>query len=296
MNNMTANDHWEDYRGLISQIFQIIGYSADGISGFLASAARPNHPVERIPSPGTGEFGVVGWTDYGAMLCIVPSNWRKRYAILRDVILALQSRARRPCFDVDEDMPSHSMYYLGLLGSLGWELKAMQRMNAPHDVLDHLAKASLPGGCCDATLSAGRVEEVVHVLCEAYKSPEWDEHRYDEERRSWTKYMGTDGKELDTFFGVERQGRIIGVCQTAVTSDGPLIVELAVLPEAHRRGVGRYLLYRAMESAKTANTQGKPYRLSVDRDNLGAIALYAAMGYRRTQVITRGRWVRNRPS
>jgi len=195
--------------------------------------------------------------------------------------------------DVDEGMPSHSMYYLGLLASLGWELTSKQRMEAPYDVWDRLAKAPLPGGCCESSLDASRVEEVVHVLCEAYRRPEWDEQRREEERRSWTKTM--DPEVLGTTVAVERQGRIIGVCLRGVSSLGPGIVEMAVLPEEHRRGVGRYLLYRAMESGRTANVQGKPYRLSVDRDNLGAIALYAAMGYRRSQVLTVARWVKDRP-
>lgn len=81
------------------------------------------------------------------------------------------------------------------------------------------------------------------------------------------------------FWGIERDQKIIGFI---VMSSTPLgenhILNLCVLPDCQRQGIGKELLNYAMHEAKLRNSASIMY-LEVRRSNLNAIKLYQKVGF-----------------
>lgn len=83
--------------------------------------------------------------------------------------------------------------------------------------------------------------------------------------------------ERNLFLVAEEQGETLGYvgCQTVL--DEGYITNVAVAPDARRRGVARALL---QELAERAETQGLTFvTLEVRQSNAAAIALYTGQGY-----------------
>lgn len=88
--------------------------------------------------------------------------------------------------------------------------------------------------------------------------------------------------EKNLFLVAEEQGKTLGYvgCQTVL--DEGYITNVAVAPDARRRGVARALL---QELAEHAEARGLSFvTLEVRQSNAAAIALYAGQGYERVGV------------
>jgi ribosomal protein S18 acetylase RimI-like enzyme len=72
-------------------------------------------------------------------------------------------------------------------------------------------------------------------------------------------------------------GRPVGRLWVARTADELLVVDLALLPASRGSGIGTTLLRGLLDEAQAASV---PVRLSVERDNPRAMALYRQLGFR----------------
>nr|WP_314539501.1 GNAT family N-acetyltransferase [uncultured Massilia sp.] len=75
---------------------------------------------------------------------------------------------------------------------------------------------------------------------------------------------------------LELDGKPVGRLVTAVAGDALRVVDIAVLPQARRRGVGSEALRRVQEQAAR---EGRDVTLAVRKDNAGARRLYASLGF-----------------
>jgi ribosomal-protein-alanine N-acetyltransferase len=83
----------------------------------------------------------------------------------------------------------------------------------------------------------------------------------------------------------ERSGRVIGVLVGWLILDEYQVATLAVHPAARRRGAGKALLGRALESAGAEGATR--FTLEVRQGNAAALALYHAFGFRMVGVSPR---------
>lgn len=75
---------------------------------------------------------------------------------------------------------------------------------------------------------------------------------------------------------LELEGAPVGRVVTAEVAGAQRVVDIAVLPQARRRGVAREVLRRLQRQAAQ---DGRDLTLAVRKDNAGARRLYAALGF-----------------
>jgi len=145
-------------------------------------------------------------------------------------------------------------------------------------------------------LTTDRASQAARVLHEAYLTvhPDWSPERREDARKSWSQFMKfTSPAEFrDEWVAVEHEGAVVGVCAAFSRPDAMIISELAVLPEHFRKGVGRYLLVRAMQKVKGARGSDGQYLLSTlrRRESRAAVGLYRSVGFTVRKVFTRASW------
>jgi len=283
----------DEFCAAVRQILPILCFESERIQTFLAEAVKKVLVIDS----GAGR-AFVGRSGSVGITFIIPANWPQRYAIIEEGIKELQSWPRQKAIfmTIDEGIPSHNVYFAGLLPGLGFEMEPKMEMVADQMILSQIARPSLPDDFVETSLTHERSEEAARVLHEAYLTQHvaWPPERCVEDRASWEDYVSAESAErLSSWVAVEHQGRIVGVCQGCARSGAIAISELAVLPSYWRRGLGRYLLVRCMQRFRTKHGRaGGSFCLSVGRTNVPAVSLYESLGFRAQKVFTRAIWER----
>ena len=119
---------------------------------------------------------------------------------------------------------------------------------------------------------AGTREPERHVA--HWEDEEWNAFirmQYEAQRRHyWASFPDAEHRI------VLRDGEPVGRIWVHRTADEIRLLDIAVLPEHRRRGVGTYLIRSLQADAKAA---GVPLRHSVELDNRGARRLYERLGF-----------------
>jgi len=103
------------------------------------------------------------------------------------------------------------------------------------------------------------------------------------ERRSFTipwsdvTFRGLLRRRSTALLVAERAGRVVGYAVLWFAADEAELGDMAVLPEARRRGLGRWLLDGALSEA--ARRGAKRVFLEVRESNVGARGLYELAGF-----------------
>ena len=75
---------------------------------------------------------------------------------------------------------------------------------------------------------------------------------------------------------LELDGAAVGRLVTAAVAGAVRVVDIAVMPQARRRGIGGETLQQVQQQAARS---GRDVTLAVHKDNAGARRLYAALGF-----------------
>jgi ribosomal-protein-alanine N-acetyltransferase len=118
-----------------------------------------------------------------------------------------------------------------------------------------------------APMVADDLEAVLEIEQHAFRSP-WS-------RRLLLEELEREWAHLEV---LREDGRIAGYINYWLVRDEVHLLNLAVHPEARRRGLGRALLRHLVDFAGT--NQCRYLTLEVRRSNLPAIALYREVGFR----------------
>ncbi len=148
-------------------------------------------------------------------------------------------------------------------------------LDLPRAVFDILARplpaAELPPLVHPVRLLGGSAEpQVAGLLREVYgRSPD-----------RWLRVAAEEGERA---FGLERDGRLVGVAWVQLVAGEARLHSLTVRPEARRSGVGRDLLLARLRWAERSGATGA--FSEVARTNAASQALSAAAGLRRSGVV-----------
>lgn len=115
-------------------------------------------------------------------------------------------------------------------------------------------------------MRAEDVSEVVEIERRSFSQP-WEESTFrrllaNDRARAWTA----------------RADRVLGYAVLWRAGRGAQLGNLAVAPDARRRGLGRRLVRTALEAARSAGAEH--VTLEVRESNRAALALYRGMGFR----------------
>lgn len=283
------------FKDAIRAIFPVLCFAPDQINSFIGENLPRSDGKSYVVEDSEGRLTFCRcsiddsevFVDY-----IIPSVWEDRYALVEAAILQLKEAYLTPDSErclrmhVDERLPSHAAYYLGLLPVLGFTLTPRVTMTAPRELVGRLAQAKLPDGFVEVPYQGDLLEEVAGVSVWAYSgktaaqlsAADWACLRDDEIPYITSAFQ--DRRAAATWTGIEYQGQLIGCSFGEVSDDRMKVEEVFVVPEHHGKGLGRYLTICCMQ--KLHQEHGGPdsyFFLGTDRRWTPALGLYHSIGF-----------------
>ena len=288
-------DQAQAFQNAVREILPILCFAPDAVEAFL-TAYLPGSDGRSyvVEADGGGptfcRYSVDGsevFVDY-----IIPSKWDDRYAQVRCAIEQLKDACLTPGSDryirmhVDERLPSHAAYYLGLLPELGFTLKPRVTMTAPRDLTTRLIRPDLAEGVTEVSYHRDRLPAVIDVSVRAYSGKmlhelpeaEWDRLRQDE--APYLEGAFAQRRAADTWTGLAFQDRLVACSFGEVTDDRLKVEEVFVLPEFQGKGLGRHVTVRCLQKLHEQDgSPSKRFFLGTDRRWTPALNLYHSLGF-----------------
>lgn len=289
-------DYPQKFKDAVRSLFPILCFTPIETEAFLQACAPQFDGQSCVVKDEQGRLTFCRYTsdNPGAIYLdyIIPSVWEVRYPLVKAAILALKQHffgtnaARVLRMQVNEKLPSHNAYYLGLLAELGFTLTPRVTMRAAPDVVAQLALPSLPPQVSEIAYQAEQVEAVIDVFTSAYSGKNehelsadaWAQLRAEEAPYLRRVYQGEETQR--TWTGLMCEGKLIG-CAFGGSEDARMrLDEVVVVPEFQGQGLGRYLTLRCLQ--KVAARYGGPEKyffLGTDRRWHPALKLYHRLGF-----------------
>jgi len=285
--------HWQDFRVIVQHIFPMLSFTPAQTEAFLDHwrTPRENQSVFRVETrSGLACARRIGWD----IQYLIPSDWDRRYDILREALEEIKanflcSDAEKLSLGINDDFPSHTLYYAGMLPMLGFEVHSGEiTFQAPDDFLNGLSLPVLPLGVKEVRGERERLAEYAALYAKAHAARECREPSISEQKKivdSLEDAVQQEDMRL-TWVGLELEGHIIascyGGCRPERWGNFLSVEELAVLPEFFRRGLGRYALIRCLQELKRHyGASGRPFQVGTWR-HMGPrpLRLYLGLGFR----------------
>lgn len=239
---------------------------------------------------------------------LIPSDWRRRYDILAEALTEIQaeflaSEADELTLDIHETLPSHTLYFAGLMPGLGFEMGSGEiLLQAGEDFLSHVRLPDLPPGIREVRLEDARLSDYALLYARAHAARIHHRPSFFREQ-NWRETIVDAAAHDDlrrTWIGLEAEGQIVascyGGCRPERWGEIMSVEELAVLPEFSGRGLGRYTLIRCLqELQRHYGAPGRVFQIGTWR-HLGPrpIRMYLGLGFQVTQAKTYAAYRRNR--
>ena len=217
---------------------------------------------------------------------IIPSVWEDRYTMVKEAILQFKHEflaANSECYlrmHINEKLPSHAAYYLGLLPELGFALAPRVTMIAPQDLVGQLTLPKLMPNIQEMPYQTDQLEMATYVDARAFGATEQELSAEMQADMGETDRRYTLEGTVQTWAGLACEGKLIGFAFGAASDDRMLLEEVSLLPEFHGKGLGRYLTIRCLQ--KLYESYGGPdkyFFLGTDRRWNPALKLYHRLGF-----------------
>jgi GNAT superfamily N-acetyltransferase len=291
-----------EFKEAVRQLFPVLCYTPEQIEAFLKEYQPQFDGKNCVVEDGQGR------RTYCRLKCakreifveyIIPSVWEERYPMVKDAILQFKhhfvvgNSGRYLRMHVDERIPSHAAYYLGLLPELGFTLTPRVTMTAPPDLVRQWTLPELLPSFQETGYEADQLGTVIDVYARAFSgkkqqelsAEEWSQRR-EEEAPYLTRVYALEST-VRTWTGLTWQGRLIG-CAWGDARDDVLgrsgmhlcLEEVALVPEFQGKGLGRYLTIRCLQKMyENWGGSERYFFLGTDRRWKPALKLYHRLGF-----------------
>ncbi len=292
----------QEFQAAVRQLFPVLCYTPEQTEAFLKEYESPFDGKSCVVEDAQGRRTYCRYSiDHSREIFveyIIPTVWEDRYPMVKDAILQLKhhflasNQARYLRMHIDERIPSHAAYYLGLLPELGFTLTPRVTMTAPPDLVRQSTLPELMPGLQETRYEADQLVAVIDVFARAYSgkqeqelsAEEWSQRR-EEEAPYLTRAYGLEST-VRTWTGLTWQGRLIG-CAWGDARDvlgrsgiHLCLEEVALVPEFHGQGLGRYLAIRCLQKMyENWGGSDRYFFLGTDRRWIPALKLYHRLGF-----------------
>jgi len=209
-------NYLQKFKETVRFLFPILCFTPDETEAFLKEFEPQFDGKSCVVEDGQGRLTFCRYTienpgeiylDY-----IIPSVWEARYPLVKEAILQLKhhflvvkaERALR--MHINEKLPSHNAYYLGLLAELGFILTPRVTMIASQDLVRQLTLPALTPNMREVPYQADQLEAVIDAFTQAYSG----KNKQDHSAEAWARlredeapYLSVNGgKEFPSFGGI----------------------------------------------------------------------------------------------
>ena len=208
------HQHWQDFHVVAQNIFPMLSYTPAQTRDLLNQwQAQSEGKSFFLVETRTGQVFACrsGWD----VLYLVPSDWGKRYDILREALEEikadfLRSNADKLSLGINDGFPSHTLYYAGMLPMLGFEVHSGEiTLQADEALLNGLALPVLPLGVREVPGERGRLMEYAALYAEAHAAHE-RRPSSEPDYQKWEASLGDalqNEDVLNTWVGLEAGGK-----------------------------------------------------------------------------------------
>lgn len=295
INNAEHPELVDKFKETVRNIFPILCFTPAETEAFIAKFGPEHDDNNYVYEDAQGRFTFCHYTIHGSLArsiqFIIPAVWTDRYDMVASVLqqiradflatnAELELRMR-----IDEQMPSHSAYYMGMLPGLGFEIAPRVSMRADYSLLHALTLPDLPPGITEASFEEARIMEYpelffqVDSVYHAGFSPEKIAH----ERAMFADYIPRACKSDNIrpiWTSLVEDGQLIGASFGGAWDDELSIEEVGILPAYYGQGLGRYLTIRCMQKLRQHyGGENKYFALGTFRTYTRALKLYHRLGF-----------------
>jgi ribosomal protein S18 acetylase RimI-like enzyme len=290
INEKQHPDFPQKFREAVRYIFPILCYTPEQTEAFLNQFSSHFDGNSYMIEDEQGRLTFCRYAT-GDVHFIIPSVWEDRYTLVKEALLQLKQEflasnsERQLWMQIDETPPSHNAYYAGLLPELGFRLKPRLTMTASQDLVQKLALPDLAADIQEIPYQADQLQAAIDAYLRAHEvnEPELSAEERADSRRNDARYIthvyGLENTR-QTWTGLACAGELIGFSFGAASDVRMSVEEVAVVPEFHGQGLGRYLTIRCMQKLNE-NYSGpdKYFFLGTDRRWHRALKLYHRLGF-----------------
>jgi len=290
--------HFEAFGRTARSLFPALGYSDVATQQFITNNAAPYDDTVFEVDVGEGHVVYGRKCDGWEIVYLMPSDWDQRYRLLDSALAEIRAWYRREAagerlvLRIEEQAPSHGVYFLGTLPQHGFTLLPRVHMTASADAVAQTVVGELPQYAREVPFRTDRLQELERVFSGAHSpyqtalSPAlhaWMRRSVRDELRQAV----ADEECTGTWVCVEHGGTLAGSCFGRNSGGRLLIEELAALPHYWGRGLGRYLLLRCMQRLQERyGGPGSTFVLDTWRTYDRAMRLYEAVGFQPCRLYT----------
>jgi ribosomal protein S18 acetylase RimI-like enzyme len=294
-------DRWacylEEFQGTVRGFFPALGFTPDQVEDFISrnTSLEGDQGIRIEAANGRIVFGRVQVNrDRWQIRYLIPSSWAERYCLLRQTLeqikqdfLRLTPPKSTLTMVIQEPPPSFSMYFAGLLPSLGFDLTPRAQMGADLNRVCEMPLPSLPLHVEELSFQRDHLPELIEFFHQAFKVYPDDGGT----REGWAEIVNRDFEHNDAAAScviLRHKGQVVGASYgRIVVGDVPTLLDLAVASEWHGCGLGKFLVVQCARRLKE-------HQPGVCRDIVlytlrawpRAVGLYCSAGFRFTNLWT----------
>ena len=292
--------HHQELASAVRDLFLPLGYSTDEIEEFLQEHVSPSDQGElsRLETGGGVAFAKIKRASTWDISYLIPSEWNTRYEIIEGALKEIISEANRAGAEevlirIEENPPSHSAYFAGMLPLLGFRLAPRAGLAAPLEAIDQIPPPVLPDGVEEVDAQESDLGEIVEWYGDALLS-----HRSrpvpEEERRSGNKAMlegfirYLHGENSKAWVVLADGRRKVALAIGTYSENGNLTLSQIGVAQTHRgRGLGKYVIHRCMQKLLDLyGDRGEQFWVRTGRTWSPAYGLYQKIGFRTRELYT----------
>ena len=289
-------DYAREFNGAVRHLFPILGFTPAQTDAFIAAYEPQCDGKSCVIEDGNGQrtFCRYAVEHPGEIFIeyLIPSAWENRYALVKDAILHLKHTflvvqgERLLRMHIDEQVPSHAAYYLGLLPDLGFTLEPRVTMTAARDLARQMLLPPLPPTIHELPYQADDVAAVIDIYARAFtrrkehelSAAEWTQRRAAE--APYITHVYPSEETVQTWTGLVSAGKLIGGAFGSTDGARMSLDEVFVVPEFQGQGLGRSLTVRCLQKLDAQyGGPGKHFFLGTDRRWDAAFNLYHSLGF-----------------
>lgn len=223
---------------------------------------------------------------------LIPSVWEDRYIMVQNAMAQIKetfladNSEHELRMKINEKSPSHTSYFAGLLPGLGFRLKPRVTMIAQQELVQQFTLPDLPADVHKRPYQEDQLKATIDIYLRAHEvnglAPTEEERTH--AKAANTRYI-TDifplERTVQTWVGLGHKEKLIGFALGGKWGQEISLEEVALLPEYHGKGLGRYLTIRCLQKMNDLyDGVGEYFGIGTDRTNLLALKLYHRLGFK----------------